>query len=49
MLAAARAEVGREVIDETGLCEILRTVVAALDTRITVHHPEPPPSSRTGP
>ena len=49
MLAAARAKAARGVVDEAGLCDILRTVVAALDTRLTVNHPDPPPSARTEP
>lgn len=36
MLAGARAEAGRGVVDEVDLCEILRDVVTALDTSLNV-------------
>ena len=51
MLAGARAEAGRAVVDGVELCQILRGVVTALDTRLTVDRAptsaRPPPGEST--
>jgi hypothetical protein len=39
MLAGARTQAGRGVVDETELCEILRGVITALDTSLVPDRP----------